>query len=200
MVRTGEPRARAPAGVRRRREPRPGKAPGQRLGVEPARRIALDAGGEDFGLPGAGGRFEALQRGEHLRQGVGSFQPRVVGQMLPGEQEAQEVAGGDRLDLGAQPPDGVVVDAREQAAVAPLLVIDAGQKPPAQDRAFALQGHQRTADRLRLEAERGGESGLRHRAETFEPAAQDLDQRLVRRRGGLASRCGDARRAFGIRP
>ena len=37
-------------------------------------------------------------------------------------QEAQEVARGDRLDLGAQALDRVAVDAREQPALAPFVV------------------------------------------------------------------------------
>ena len=40
--------------------------------------------------------------------------------VLPGEEEAHEVGGGDRLDLGAQAVQRVAMDAREQSAIAPL--------------------------------------------------------------------------------
>ena len=40
--------------------------------------------------------------------------------MLPAEEEAHEIGGADRLDLGAQPVQRVAVDACEQRAVAPF--------------------------------------------------------------------------------
>ena len=49
-----------------------------------------------------------------------------VGDLLPGEQEAQKIARGDRLDLRAQALDRVVVDAGEQPPVAPFLGVGAG--------------------------------------------------------------------------
>jgi hypothetical protein len=40
--------------------------------------------------------------------------------VLPGEEEAHEIGGGDRLDFGAQAVERVAMDAREKAAIAPL--------------------------------------------------------------------------------
>ena len=58
---------------------------------------------------------------------------------LPGEQEAQEVARRDRLDLGAQPLQRVAVDARQQAALAPLVARGIRREAPAQRKPFRLQ-------------------------------------------------------------
>ena len=122
--------------------------------------------------------------------------------MLPGEQEAQEVARRDRIDLRAQAADGVMMDARQQPPVAPLLVVDARQEAAAQDRALAFEGDQRRGRGFRLEPERRGQRGLRDRPKTFEPAAQDLDQRRFRRPrlAGLIGRRGDLRVEPGCRP
>ncbi len=113
--------------ARRRRQPRPGGAPGKALGVEPGGFVADEPRRQDFGLPRPGRRLESFQRGQRDRQRIRPFQARVLGHVLPREQEAQEIARGDRLDFRAQPPDGVMMDAREQAAVAPLLVVAAGR-------------------------------------------------------------------------
>ena len=59
--------------------------------------------------------------------------------MLPGKQKAQEIARCDWLNLRAQSPNRGVMNARQQPAIAPLLIVDAGIKPSPQDRTFALQ-------------------------------------------------------------
>ena len=97
--------------------------------------------------------------------------------MLPGEQETQEVARGDRLDLGAQTLDRVVVNAREQPPVAPLLGIGARGKPPAHGETFGLQRFERRVDLVRFQSQRSGEGDRRDRPQALEPSAQDLDQR-----------------------
>src|SRR5579883_3330491 len=73
------------------------------------------------------------------------------------------------------------MNASEEATVAPLLGVEAGYKTAAQDRAFRLQGQKRGVESVRLEAERRGERRLRRRAKAFEPAADDFDERLIRR-------------------
>ena len=175
---TGAWRARAAAvGGDRRRQPRPGRPSGEALGVEPRGLIALEPRRQDLGLPGFRRRLEAFERVEDDGQRVRPLEARLLGDMLPGEQEAQEVARRDRLDLGAQPPDRVMMDAREQPPVAPLLVVDAGEEASLEDRAVAFERGERRGDRARLEPERRGERRRRDRPQTFEPAAQDLDQR-----------------------
>src|SRR5271155_948285 len=101
--------------------------------------------------------------------------------MLPGEQEAQKVARGHRLDLRPQPPNRVMMDARQEAAVAPLLVVDASKEEPLANRAFAFEGGERRCEGARLKSERGGERRWRDRSEALEPAPQDLDQSAFRR-------------------
>src|SRR5580700_5818737 len=100
--------------------------------------------------------------------------------MLPGEQEAEKVARGHRLDLRPQLPNGVMMDARQQASVAPLLVIDAGKETSLENRAFTFERGERRRDRTRLKPERRGERRRRNRSKTLEPAAQDLDQSAIR--------------------
>ena len=121
--------------------------------------------------------------------------------MLPSEQEAEEVARGDGLDLRAQPPDRVMMDAREQATVAPLLVVDARKKRPLRI-APSLSSAVSAAARPRFKSERRGQRRLRDGPKTLEPAAQDLDQRLVARpcRLGLVGGRRDLRLELSLRP
>src|SRR5215469_11404740 len=54
--------------------------------------------------------------------------------MLPGKKEAQEIACRDRLNLRAQSPNRGVMNARQQPAIAPLIIVDPGIKPSPQVR------------------------------------------------------------------
>src|SRR5438105_11953547 len=83
-----------------RPQPRPGDAPGKAAVVEPERLVSSEAGGQDLALPGAGRGFESFQLSHDLIERVGPFHPRLRGQALPDREEAQKVAGGNRLDLG----------------------------------------------------------------------------------------------------
>ena len=77
--------------------------------------------------------------------------------VLPAREESEELRRGHRLDFPAETVERVVVDAREQPAVAPRpLAVDAR----AQQDAFPFE----------LEEER---IVSRHRAERLHPAAQD---------------------------
>ena len=122
VVRTGDAlrlaAVRAPIA---RPQPRPGDAPGEALIVEPGRLVAGDPRRQDLGLPGAGRGLEAFELADQDFERVGPFHPRLRRDALPAEQKAQKVARSDRLDLGAQPVDGVAVDAGEQPALAPFL-------------------------------------------------------------------------------
>ena len=109
------------------------------MGVKPGRLVALKTRRQDFGFPGSGWRLKTFEHRQCRRKRVRSFEAGVVPDMLPGKQKAQEIAGRDRLNLGAQSPNRGVMNARQQAAIAPLLIVDAGIKPSPQDRAFALQ-------------------------------------------------------------
>ena len=52
---------------------------------------------------------------------IGPLHARIRRDALPAQEETQEVARGDRLDLGAQSLDGVAVDPGEQPALAPFV-------------------------------------------------------------------------------
>ena len=53
-----------------------------------------------------------------------------------------------------------MMDAREQAPVAPLLVVDAGEETALENRAFAFERGERRRERCRLKPERRGERRL----------------------------------------
>src|SRR5579883_1545877 len=144
----------------RRDEPRPRALTGKALGVEPGWLIFCNAGRQDLRLPRACRRFKPLEGSEDRRQRIWSFQSRVLRHPLPGKQKAQEVARRNRLDLGAQALDRVMVDAGKQPAVTPLFVIDSLNKSSTQDRAFDLQGRERARDRLRFKPKRRRERAL----------------------------------------
>src|SRR5271165_6442663 len=94
-----------------------------------------------------------------------------------------------------------MMDARKQATVAPLLVVDAWKKPPLEDRAFAFQRAQR-GGRPRLKSERRRQRRLRDGSEALQPSAQDLDHRLLARPrlASLVRRRGDVRFEPSLRP
>src|SRR5437016_12019097 len=97
---------------------RPSDFAGETENVEQSRIVPVDTRGKDVPLPCLrrdGVAFELLQ---HFSQTV---RPRETARdVLPGEEEALEIRCTDRLDLGAQPPEGVAMDAREQPAIAPF--------------------------------------------------------------------------------
>jgi len=80
------------------------------------------------------------------------FRPGIGGEPVPIEQKAQEITRRHRLDLGAQGFNGVAMDAREQAPLAPFGLFGVRGKLPAQDKAFGFQRHQRRVDRARADA------------------------------------------------
>ncbi len=94
------------------------------------------------------------------------------------------------------------MNAGQEPALAPFLDRRAGAELAAQREAFALQRHQRPGDVVGRQAERGGERGFADRTQPFEPAAHNLDERLLRRPGalGMAGRSGDRRIKPGLRP
>ena len=77
--------------------------------------------------------------------------------MSPCEQEAEKVARGHRLDLRPQPPNRIMMDARQQAPVAPLLAVDAGEEMALENCAFALESGEGRRNRAWLKPERRGE-------------------------------------------
>ncbi len=123
--------ARTPVDGGGRRQSGPGRSSGQALGVEPRRLVAFQASRQDLGFPRSGRRFEAFERRQHGWKRVRPLKTRLFRHVLPGEQEAEEVARGDGIDLRPQPSDRVMMDAGKQATVAPLLVVDARKEASA---------------------------------------------------------------------
>src|SRR5262245_38304972 len=103
--------------------------------------------------------------------------------MLPTQQEAQEIAGRYWFDLGAQAVDRVAVDARQQTALAPLLLASRVGETTSHGKAFDLQASKRRRDRLPGEAKRSRQLSGSHRAEALQAAAHDLGQGLLRQPG-----------------
>ena len=112
-------------------------------------------------------------------EGLRSLDLRIGRHALPLEEEAQEVARGHGLDLGAQPLDRVVMDAGEQATLAPFVARRARREAAAHGEALGFQRRQSRRDLAGLQAERRGERVRRHRSQAFEPAAQDLDEGFI---------------------
>ena len=71
--------------------------------------------------------------------GVRAFHTCVGQNALPTEEETEEIARRDGLDLGAQSTHGVSVYAREQAALAPLLRCCVRAKASPQREALGLE-------------------------------------------------------------
>ena len=125
VERTGEtPRLRSESKTARaaRGQARPNETPRAAMFVQPLRLILGHAQGNDVPLPGGGRCLEAFELSQHRRQRVGPLHSRLRQYSLPFEEKPQEVARRHGLDLGAQPLDGVAMDAGQQAALAPFFV------------------------------------------------------------------------------
>src|SRR5579862_2684532 len=114
-------RGAALAATATRGEARPYEAARQALLIEPGGLVLADPARQQLRLPRAGRRLETLELREDHTDRIGALHPRLAGDPLPFEQEAQEVARIDRLDLSAQSLDGVAVDARKETPLAPLV-------------------------------------------------------------------------------
>ena len=104
-----------------RPQPRPGDAPDRhrsssQAGSYPARRA-----GRISVSQAPAGASKPSSCADHRVERVRPLHARVRRDALPAQQEAQEVARRDRLDLRAQALDGVAVDARQQPALAPFV-------------------------------------------------------------------------------
>src|SRR5262249_26801518 len=131
-----------------RSQPRPRDASGEAEIVEPGRLIAGEPRGQDLALPRSRGCLETLKLGYDRFKRVRSRDAILGRDALPRQQEAQEIARRHRLDLGTQALDRIVMDARQQPALAPfvdlLLILRSSARgafrevtePPAHRKAF----------------------------------------------------------------
>ena len=102
------------------REPRPSDLARKAEQVEHRRIVTVHARGNHGALPRAGRQLVAIERRDRFAQPVDAGQAIGGIDVLPLEEEAHEIGGADRLDLGAQAVDGVAMDARKQRAIAPF--------------------------------------------------------------------------------
>src|SRR5204863_285615 len=77
--------------------------------VEPGGMVVLDAKLQDPALPESRRRLDAREATRHLGDALRAEPAALLVGELPRGEEAQEVGGRDRLDLLAQPLDGVAL-------------------------------------------------------------------------------------------
>ena len=112
----------------------------------------------------AAGTSKPASCAHDLGHAARAFEPVLGVDVLPAGQEAQELRGGDGLDLLAQPVERVAVDAGEQAAVAPgLAAVDAR----AQDDTLGLERRRTASSRARVVAEDRPSASSRPRSTAF---------------------------------
>ena len=169
---------RSPFHVPRYAQPPPRYLSRQTQGVEPQRVEILDPRGEDFGFPRSRRDFEAVEEIEHRREPFRPLGARAFRDPLPPQQEPREVRRGDGLDLLAQPIERVAVNARQQAALAPLEVLTARGETSPQDKPLVLEPAQGEIDIARLEAERSGQLGHRRGPDHLEPSSHQFADRV----------------------
>ena len=185
-------RADALRGVSRAHSARPDET----QAVEPVRVVFVEARGQDVALPGGGGDFVSLELRDDGGETFDAFGFRRARHALPFEQEAHEIRGRYRLDLGAQRLDGVAIDAREQAPLAPFeRGRRSGRELAAQHEALAFELQQRDVDVGGAERQRLAQVARRDRAEPLQAAAHQLADGLLARPGfrGMVRRRDDLR-------
>src|SRR5439155_3214062 len=140
--------------------------------IEEIRCIAGDAPRQDLALPCSGRDFIALQLPDYLQQTIDAMQLCAAGDVLPSGEEAEKVCGSDRFDFSAQPAQRHPMNARENAAVAPLLSRP-GIEAAAQDLTFTFDFGQRDLNQIFRDSQLLRELRDGDRAARFEPAAED---------------------------
>ena len=133
--------------------------------------------------------LEALQLADDLHDAIRAVQLRAGRDVLPARQELMELRGGDRLDLAAQAAQSQVMNAGQDAAVAPFdlagwLDCDSGPGISGLRDSSVASAMSNVADGQRQAL---GQFGCGDRAEAFHPAAHG-GQRVV---DGIAALGGD---------
>ena len=144
----GGPVARGPGGVRGDAAPADGT--GEAKIVEPRGGVVGDASGQERALPLDRGSFEAFELRECLEQAVFAGELGLVlvegGEVLPAEEPTHVGCGRNGLDASTEGGEGEAVDALEEAAIAPLDVVNRGGcggfKGAAHDEALHLSGEE----------------------------------------------------------
>ena len=106
-----------------RRQPSPADRSGKAKLIQPFGIVVRNAPCQHLPLPGVGGNFKSLQLAKYLKRGALALHLRSQGNMLPAQQPAHELRRCDRLDLLAQSCDSQPMNARQQPAVAPFVLV-----------------------------------------------------------------------------
>src|SRR6185369_3237122 len=102
------------------RQPSPAHRPSQAKLVEPFGIVICDAPREHVPFPGVRWNFESLKLSQHIQSCTLAFDMGFWGNMLPAQQPAHELRGGDRLNLFSKRSDRKAVNTCEQSALAPF--------------------------------------------------------------------------------
>ena len=103
-----------------RREAAPADGAGEAKIVEDFGIVVRDAARQDLRFPGVRRSFEALQLLQNFERAVFAEKARVRREVLPAQQPAHELRGETGSHLLAQCAESELVNAREDAAMAPL--------------------------------------------------------------------------------
>ena len=92
-------------------------------------------------------------------------------EVLPSVQERKELSRAHRLDFAPQPSNRQTVNAREQAAVAPLELTLAAREVASQNLPLGFQLRQRLIHQITRHRQLAGEFGRPQRPRALEPAS-----------------------------
>ena len=134
--------------------------------------VVRHARGQYVVLPPGGGELETLELLDDRGKAFHALHLILAGDVLPVEEEAQEIGRADRLDLRAQLVQRVAVNACQEPSVAPLELRDARREVSAQDAPLRFQRLERDVCFGHIELQLGD------RAQNLQAAGDDL-QRVV---------------------
>jgi hypothetical protein len=161
-------------------ETRPGELARQAQLVEPFGPIPPDARRQHGRLPGPGGDLESLQLLDHGEEALPPLQLAARRDVLPSQEETQQILCGDGLDLAPEPLGRVPVDPGEEPPLAELL--DArprGIEVPPQEEALRLEPGQGGGNRRLGEACSLRQLRNRARPEARQMSTDGVDPRLL---------------------
>src|SRR6516225_2483283 len=124
--------------------------------VEPERLVSIDARGKDLGFPRGSRGLETFDLPDDRVDGARAFHACRRRDMLPSTQKADEVTHSNRLDLRPQPVDGVLMDACEQSALAPLVRSCARREAAAQRKTLRFKRGESGGDLGLVETQKQG--------------------------------------------
>ena len=167
-----------------RREAAPTDGTGEAKIVENFRIIVCHAARENLALPCVRWRFVTLQLPQRFERAAFTEKLRRGGNVLPAEQPAHELRRGDGLNFVAQPAEGLAMDSREQAAVAPFCfarcpIANRVGKLPAEHGAARFESQQRLVDFVRRDAEQFAELARANWAGMLHPTSDERENGVV---------------------